>query len=340
MVKGVKGKGTEPVTNDLQFETDAAMAGNAATATATTTATLRGGRRKFTYYGGWRDNLYLFFVYFFLVLALVVILFPILFIVASSFSSAESIAAGRVLFWPVKFSVEGYQMILRTSAIKTGFANSVKYMVVGTCINLVMTMLIAYPLSRRDFQAKWVVTTIMTVTMFFNGGLIPTYLLMRDLHLLDTFWVMVLPTAISVWNVIIMRTFIQSTIPNELHECATLEGCGDFSFLLRIVIPLSTPIIAVIGLLYAVGHWNTYFNAMIYLSSSERFPLQLVLRDILILNMGVGNPNDVQRQQEMLMFSYLLRYSTIIVASLPMMIIYPFVQKYFVKGIMIGAIKG
>ena len=296
--------------------------------------------KKFSYFGGFGDNVYLVSVHVLLVIVLLIVLIPMLFIIASSFSSGRAIAAGQVLLWPVEFNVEGYKLILQTSSMLTGFINAIKYTAVGTVLNLVMTMLLAYPLSRRDFQAKGIITVLMTITMFFNGGLIPTYLLIRDLRLLNTFWVMIFPTALSVWNVIITRTFLQSTIPYELYECAALEGCGDFRYLLRIVIPLSTSIIAVMALLYAVAHWNNYFNAMIYLSDMDRFPLQLVLRNVLILNIGVVNTNDVKRQMEIQLLNYLLRYSTIIVSSIPMMLIYPFVQKYFIKGIMIGAIKG
>jgi len=305
-----------------------------------TGARVKKHKKAFSYFGGFWDNAYVVAVHIFLSLLVLVILVPMIFIVASSFSSGRAIAAGWVLFWPVEFSVEGYKMILSTSMIPIGFLNSLMYTGVGTALNLVMTLLLAYPLSRREFQARTPINVMMTITMFFNGGLIPTYLLIRDLQLLNTFWVMIIPTALSVWNVIITRTFLQTTIPHELHECATLEGCGDFRFLLQIVIPLSTSIIAVMALLYAVSHWNGYFNAMIYLNDMERFPLQLVLRNVLILNIGVVNTNDVKRQAEITLLNYLLRYSTIIVSSIPMMMIYPFVQKYFIKGIMIGAIKG
>jgi len=181
---------------------------------------------------------------------------------------------------------------------------------------------------------------LFSITMFFSGGMIPTYLLIRSLGMIDTVWAMVIPNAMAVWNVIITRTYIQSNIPHELYECASLEGCGDFYYVIRIVVPLAKPIIAVMALLYAVGHWNSYFNAMLYLRSEKLFPLQIILRDILIYNMGLGSPQDVERQMERLYFSYLLKYSTIIVGSLPMMILYPFVQKYFIRGIMIGALKG
>lgn len=297
-------------------------------------------QRGVRYYTSLSDKLYMLLVYIILLLALIVVLVPIIFIIASSFSSAEAIAAGRVYLWPVDFNLRGYKVIFQTEAIKRGFLNSVLYTVLGTTINIIMTMLAAYPLSRRDFQARSFVTVLFSITMFFSGGMIPTYLLVRQLGMIDTIWAMVIPNAMSVWNVIITRTYIQSNIPHELYECASIEGCGDFYYFLRILIPLSKPIIAVMALLYAVGHWNSYFNAMLYLRSEELLPLQIILRDILVYNMGLGSPQDVQKQMERLYFSYLVRYSTIVVGSLPMMILYPFVQKYFIKGIMIGALKG
>jgi len=291
-------------------------------------------------YASFSDSVYLLVVRLILLFALITVAIPLIFVLASSFSSAEAIAAGRVLLWPVDFNIRGYRMILSTSAIIIGFRNALFYTIFGTAINIVMTFLAAYPLSRRDFQARNHITILFAITMFFSGGLIPTFLLIRSLGMLDTIWVMLIPVAMSVWNVIITRTFIQANIPVELYECASLEGCGDFYYLWRIVVPLSKPIIAVMMLLYAIGHWNSYFNAMIYLSNRDIFPLQLILRDILILHMGLGSPMDVVRQQELLFFSYLLRYSTIVVASLPLMLAYPFVQKYFIKGILIGALKG
>lgn len=291
-------------------------------------------------YTAWGDRVYYAITVAMLWIALILVAIPLIFVLASSFSSAEAIQAGRVLLWPVEFNVRGYQLIFRTQAILDGYRNSLIYMVSGTAINLVMTFLFAYPLSRKDFQGRTFMTIFMTITMFFSGGLIPSYLLVRGLNMLDTIWAMIIPGAMSVWNVIIVRTYISSNVPFELYECASIEGCGDFRYVLRFVLPLCVPIVAVMALLYAVGHWNGYFSAMIYLSTRTKYPLQLVLRDILVLNMGVGSPQDVERQRELQLFSYLLKYSTIVVASLPMMIAYPFVQRFFIRGIMIGAIKG
>ena len=286
------------------------------------------------------DRIYMGVIYVMLVLAMLLVLVPLLFILASSFSSAEAISAGRVLFWPVGFSVEGYKMILETSSVWRSFLMSLFYMVAGTLISLVLTILLAYPLTRKDFKANSFITVLMIITMFFSGGMIPSYLLIDRLNMLDTVWAILLPTALSAYNVVLVRTYMSSNIPKDLYECASLDGCSDFRYLVSIVIPLSKTIIAVMALLYGVGIWNNYFNAMMYIRDRNLYPFQLVLRDVLVLNMGMGNPSDIAEQQERLMFSYLLKYSTIVVGCLPVMIAYPFVQKYFVKGIMIGALKG
>ncbi len=286
------------------------------------------------------DRIYMAFIYVMLVLAMLLVLVPFIFILASSFSSAEAISAGKVLFWPVGFNVEGYKMILETSSVWRSFLMSLFYMVAGTLISLVLTILLAYPLTRKDFKANSFITVLMIITMFFSGGMIPSYLLIDRLNMLDTVWAILLPTALSAYNVVLVRTYMSSNIPKDLYECASLDGCSDFRYLVSIVIPLSKTIIAVMALLYGVGIWNNYFNAMMYIRDRNLYPLQLVLRDVLVLNMGMGNPSDIAEQQERLMFSYLLKYSTIVVGCLPVMIAYPFVQKYFVKGIMIGALKG
>ena len=202
-------------------------------------------------------------------------------------------------------------------------------------------MLAAYPLSRREFLGRKIISGIFVFTMYFSGGLVPTYLLVKNLHLLDTRAAVIIPVAMSVWNVIIARTYLQSTIPDELYEAAQLDGCSVTGFLVKIVLPLSAPILAVLVLYYGVGNWNSYFNAMIYLKSQELYPLQLVLREILMLGkVDMTMITDVNALQRMQGLSSLLKYAVIVVASLPMMAIYPFVQKHFVKGIMIGSVKG
>lgn len=269
------------------------------------------------------------------------VLLPLLFIIAASFSSSSAVTSGKVLFWPVDFTLEGYEAVFRNKDIWIGYRNSLIYTVVGTVFNLGVTMLAAYPLSRRELPFRGVFTFLFTFTMFFGGGLIPSYINIRNLGLVDSFWVMLLPGAMSVTNMIIARTFIQSNIPDELLEAARIDGCSYSRFFFQIVLPLSKAVLAVLALYYAVGHWNSYFNAMIYLSTRSKFPLQIFLREILVVNIidssMVIDPVLLEAKQGL---ADLLKYSLIIVASLPVLIAYPFVQKYFMKGVMIGSLKG
>ena len=274
---------------------------------------------------------------------LVIILIPLVYIVSSSFSSPEAVGNGWVYLWPVDFSLKGYAAVFTTEKVWIGFRNSIFYTVVGTFINIVVTMLAAYPLSRRDLKGRGVVTVIFTFTMLFSGGMIPTYLLVRDLRMTNTVWAMLIPGAMSVYNVIIARTYIQSSIPFDLYESASLDGCTDDRYLISVVLPLAKPIIAVLVLWYAVGHWNQYFNAMIYLRDSNLLPLQIVLRNFLI----VEDMNDsslatmsMEEYMDKLYLKNLYQYSLIVIASAPVMMLYPFIQKHFVKGIMLGSLKG
>lgn len=292
------------------------------------------------YYNRPTDHLYMSLVNILCIVFLIVIIIPLIFVVAASFSSPKALLSGRVFLWPVEPNLRGYKMVFENDLIMSGFGNSILYTVVGTCINLVMTVLAAYPLSRKDLAVKNVVMILFTFTMLFNGGMIPTYLLMKNLNILDSIWVMVLPTAISVWNLIITRTYFQTTIPPEILESASIDGCDDFRFLIKMVLPLSVPILAVNVLLYAVGHWNSYFNAMLYLDTNSKFPLQLVLREILVNMNTAGMTLDVKEQLERTETKYLLQFSSIVIGTVPVMLLYPLVQKYFVKGIMVGAIKG
>ena len=291
------------------------------------------------------DRIYMAFIYVMLVLAMLLVLVPFIFILASSFSSAEAISAGKVLFWPVGFNVEGYKMILETSSVWRSFLMSLLYMVAGTLISLTLTVLMAYPLTRKDFKANSFITVLMIITMFFSGGMIPTYLLINRLNMLDTVWAILLPTALSAYNVVLVRTYMSSNFPKDLYECASLDGCSDFRFVTAILIPISKPIIAVMTLFFAMGHWNSYFDAMIYLNSSSKFPLQLVLKEILLQNQitpdMMSTMNLTAEEMAMRMgLSQQLKYALIVVSSVPLMILYPFIQKYFVKGVMIGSIKG
>lgn len=303
---------------------------------ATTAVARRGTRIKETRV----DQVFLIAVYILLAVALVIVIVPLLYIVSSSFSSAEAVTSGQVFLWPVDFSIKGYQAVLQNPQIITGYANSLFYTVVGTLISTVMTIAIAYPLSRRDFLGRNVIMTLLLFTMLFSGGLIPTYLVVQHLGLLNTRWALILPQAVAVWQVIIARTYFRSAIPDELAEAAELDGSSDLRFLWSVVLPLSKPMIAVIALMYAITQWNSYFDALIYLKDPDLFPLQLVLRNILILNTQTGGAIDASLQMQRQQLANLMKYSLIVVASIPVLIIYPFVARYFTKGVLIGAIKG
>ena len=275
-------------------------------------------------------------------ITLLVVIYPLIYILSSSFSAVEAVTSGEVWLWPVRPSLMGYKAVFQNNQVLNGYANSAFYTIAGTLINVCMTIMAGFPLSRRDFQGRGILMFLFTFTMLFSGGLIPTYLVVKSLGLIDTRWAMVIPSAMGVYQVIIARTFFQATIPDELANAAEIDGCSDIKFILRIVLPLSKPIIAVLALMYAVFHWNAYFSALIYLSDPKKFPLQIILRNILILNAidFTNRTMDVEQMIERQGLTDLLKYSLIIVASMPVLAIYPFAQKYFVRGIMIGSIKG
>ncbi|MDF2649055.1 MAG: carbohydrate transporter rane protein 2, family [Paenibacillus sp.] len=279
--------------------------------------------------------------YMFHIIVLILVLYPLVYIVSASFSNPMHVMQGKIWLLPEGFTVQSYIRVFKNVDILVGYKNSLIYMAVGTAVNLVMTILGAYPLSRRDLVGRNFFMGFMTFTMFFSGGLIPTYLVIKSLGLYNSFWVMILPGAISMWNLIIMRTFFQTSIPYELQESAFIDGCSNPRILISIVLPLSAPIIAVTVLFYAVAHWDSYFTALIYLTDKSQYPLQLVLRQILIQNQVQDMMNSgTDSTTDQLMLAEGLKYAVIVVSSVPMLILYPFVQRYFVKGIMVGAIKG
>jgi putative aldouronate transport system permease protein len=286
------------------------------------------------------DRIFMGFVYVFLAIVLVLVLYPVVYIVSASFSDPNAVSAGRVSLFPVGFTLRGYEVTLQNSQIVRGYVNSLIYTVGGTLISVVMTIFVAYPLSRRDVYGGNVILFLITFTMIFSGGLIPTYLIVRDFGMINTRWALLIPGAIAPFQVIIARTFFRSTIPEELAEAAEIDGCSDLRFLWSVVLPLSKPIIAVLALMYAVSQWNGYFDALLYLKSPDLQPLQLVLRNILILNTSTGGVTDVIDAVERQRLAELLKYCLVVVASVPVMLIYPFVQRYFVKGMLIGSIKG
>lgn len=289
-----------------------------------------------------QDKFVYFVNYILLGLLLITILYPLIYVVSASFSSGEALASGKVRLFPVEPTLLSYKTVFEYDAIWVGFVNSIIYTVVGTVGSMVLTLLAAYPLSRDDFRGKKVLSSIFLFTMMFSGGLIPTYMLVKNLGLMNTMWSIILPTAVSAYNVIVARTFFNQTIPKELLEASQMDGCSDFRFFSQIVIPLSKPIVAVLCLWIAISLWNGYFNPLIYINEESKYPLQLVLRRILLMSqVNFANANiDPARVAANRYLSQMLQYSTIIISSLPLMILYPFIQKYFVKGVMIGSVKG
>lgn len=277
----------------------------------------------------------------FLLLATVIVLWPLLYILSASLSSPHAVISGKVWLFPVEPTLRGYAAVFKNRSIMSGFANSFFYMTVGTVVNLLFTFLAAYPLSRKEFTARKIFNALFIFTMLFSGGLIPLYLVVKNLGILNTRAALIFPSALSVWNLIITRTYIQMTIPDEMYDAAMIDGSNDMQFLWKMVLPLSGPIIAVMALYYGVGHWNRYFEALIFLKDRELFPLQIVLRNILIVNnidpVMIADADELLRKQGLV---DLLKYSTIVVASVPVLCIYPFVQKHFVRGVMIGSLKG
>jgi len=278
---------------------------------------------------------------FLVAIMVILVVYPLYFIVIASISNPNLIYEGKVWLLPKDITFEGYQRIFSDSKIWLGYKNSIIYTFVGTLVNVSCTLMAAYALSRRDLYGRNLIMFLFLFTMFFSGGLIPTYLVVKNLGLLNTMWALILPKAVAVWNVIVARTYFQTSIPNELLEAAKMDGCSDAKFFWKIVLPLSKPIVAVMVLFYAVGHWNSYFDALIYLNNEDLYPLQLILRNILIQNeASTQMMSDIDSLAAKQRVSELIKYGVIIVASIPLLVLYPFVQKYFVKGVMIGGIKG
>lgn len=289
------------------------------------------------------DRVFSIINYVLLSLILVIVLYPLIYILSASFSDARAVTSGRVWLWPIDPTTAGYEAIFKNKFLLSGFGNSLFYTFFGTLINVVVTILAAYPLSRPNLPGRTIITFLFFFTTIFSGGLIPTYLIVKELGILNTRWAMLLPGALSVWNLLIMRTYFQTTIPKDLYDAAQIDGCDDFNYLWRVLLPLSGPIIAVVALFYAIGHWNSFFTAMIYLNNKALWPLQLVLREILVQNQIDQNmlagldPQQLALRQQL---RELLKYSLIVVATAPLLMVYPFVQKHFVRGIMLGSVKG
>ena len=289
------------------------------------------------------DKVYYVIAYFAAVLVALVTLYPLYFVLIASISDPNAVAAGEVYLLPRNFMTIAYERIFQYKLVWTSYLNSIYYTVFGTAINVTMTMIAAFVMSRRRLVGGKLITWMMLFTMYFGGGIIPTYLNIRSLKMLNTVWAMVLPGAISTYNLIVARTFMKSTIPYELQEASMIDGASHIQFFLKVVLPLSTPIIGVLTLYYAVGHWNSWMGAMMYLRKKEQWPLQMVLRDILVQNQYTTADVEATDPETMLYLEKLregMKYSLIVVASVPMLILYPFLQKFFVKGVMLGSLKG
>ncbi len=279
----------------------------------------------------------------FIIFITLITLYPLIYVCSASISSPASVTSGRMWLWPTDVTLEGYKRILKNTEIWTGYANTILYTVINVVISLAVTLPAAYALTVKALPGRKFIVFVFSVTMFFSGGMIPLYVVCRNLGLVNTLWAVILPSATSMWYIILTRTFFQSTIPHELEEASEIDGCSVFATFLRIVLPLSAPIIAVMALYFGVGRWNSYFGEMIFLRDRTKFPLQLFLREILIIaKFSEQNTNnaDAITMAEQIRISSIIKYATMIVATLPVIAAYPFIQRYFVKGVMIGSIKG
>lgn len=299
-------------------------------------------KTKTKYYDTKGDKILLVGMYVLLVLIILIVLLPIMHIISCSFSSAEDIIAGRVTIYPVSFTLSSYQAILQYQDLIMGFLNSVFYSSLGPIISVALTVALAYPLSKPDLPGKGIILKIMMVTMLFSGGLIPTYLVSRAVGLTNNRWgFLFLASALNVYNVFVARTFFKNSIDQGIYDSAEIDGAGTMRCLFSIVLPLSKAVLAVLLLWDIVGYWNNYQNALVYLADRNLQPLQIIIREI--MEMNSVDPNMIQDSrdyQELRNLQITLKYATIVVSSLPLMIIYPFVQKHFVKGVMLGSVKG
>ena len=271
---------------------------------------------------------------------LLIILYPLWFIVIASFSDPSAVAGGHVWVWPVGFTLDGYDELLKQPKVWLGYRNTIAYTVAGTFIGLAVNIPAAYALSRKDLWGRKGLMGLYVFTMFFSGGLIPIFLTVQQAGLYNTFWVLVLPFSVSAYNIIVARTFFETSLPPDLWDAAQIDGCGNLRFFFTMALPLSKAVISVIALWTAVGQWNSYFNALIYIRDENLYPLQLIMRNILITNQNFAALGTGEAAMIAMRRANLVRYSMIIIATVPIMCVYPFIQKYFDQGVMIGAVKG
>ncbi|MFD1413338.1 carbohydrate ABC transporter permease [Oceanobacillus jeddahense] len=277
----------------------------------------------------------------FLLIILVLIVYPLVFVLSASISDPQAVSSGRMWLWPVDITFKGYERVFANDAIWIGYKNTIIYTAVGTAIHLFVLLPCAYALSRKELMAKKFILWFILFTMLFNGGLIPTYLVVQSMGMLDTMWAIIIPNVVGAWSILVARAFFQQSIPDQLVEASKIDGASDFYIFIRVVLPLSLPIIAVMALFHAVNLWNQYFNALIYLSDRDKYPLQLILREILVVNqMQLNDPGgSAESLVDQVKTAGLIKYAVIIVSSLPLLLIYPFVQRFFVQGVLIGSIK-
>ncbi|GIN74459.1 sugar ABC transporter permease [Bacillus sp. J14TS2] len=273
----------------------------------------------------------------------VVIVYPLIFVISASISDPAAVSTGKMWLWPVDITFAGYQRVFQNDAIWLGYRNTIFYTIIGTIIHLIVLLPCAYALSRKEVMGKKYILWIILFTMMFNGGLIPTYLVIKTLGMVDTIWAIVIPGVVGAWSILVARTFFQQTIPDQLVEAAKIDGASDYYIFGKVVIPLSMPIIAVMALFHAVSLWNQYFTALIYLSDEKLYPLQLILRQILVVAQisqeGGGGPGEIESLVEQVKTASLVKYAVIMVSSLPLLIVYPFLQRFFVQGVLIGSVK-
>lgn len=286
-----------------------------------------------------QDRVFYFFCYTIVTILTLLVLYPIVYIISASFSNSDMVVQGKVWLWPVKPTLKAYEIILNRPQIWTGYKNTIIYTVTGTLLNVAITLLCAYPMARKNLRGRGAIMFIFSFTMMFSGGMIPTYILVRNLHIMNTRWSIILPGAMSVYNMIVCRTFIENNIPDEMLEAAQIDGCSNTQFFFRMVLPLSKAIIAVLTLWYGVAHWNSYFNAFLYLREQDLYPLQIFLKEILIQSEQLGG-EDMIDVENMSTIYVTLKYCVIVVSSVPLFCVYPFVQKHFQKGVMVGSVKG
>ncbi|MEK5069448.1 carbohydrate ABC transporter permease [Sporosarcina sp. FSL K6-1508] len=278
----------------------------------------------------------------FLTAIVIIVVYPLIFVISASISDPAAVSSGKMWLLPIDITFDGYKLILQDASIWLGYRNTIFYTTVGTLIHLFVLLPCAYALSRKELMGRKYILWIILFTMMFSGGLIPTYLVIKTLGMLDTMWALVIPGVVGAWSILVARTFFQQSIPDQLVEASKIDGASDFYIFLRIVLPLSLPIVAVMSLFHAVGLWNQYFNALIYLSDRDKYPLQLILREILVVNqmqLGEGSGEQTESLIEQVRTGGLIKYAVIIVSSLPLLIAYPFLQRFFVQGVLIGSIK-